>query len=69
MNQKKAKSLRKEYRKEVEHFLKEGGLYELMELIIKPKPRWVPSRLWTWMTGFFINIQEDTGDAGEKTTN
>ena len=68
MNQKKAKSLRKEYRKEVEQFLKEGGLYELMELIIKPKPRWVHKRVWTWMAGFFINIQEDTGDAREKTT-
>lgn len=68
MSNKKAKGLRKQYRKDVEKFLKNGGLYELMELIIKPKPRWISSGLWKWMAGFFINIQEDTSDAGKKTT-
>ena len=63
MSQKKAKGLRKQYRKEVEAFLKNGGLYELYEIIIKPKPRWVHKKVWAWMAGFFINIQEGTGDA------
>lgn len=66
MNQKKAKGLRKEYRKEVEDFLANGGLYELYELIIKPKPRLMPKRLWMWAMKFFINVQEDSKDAGEK---
>ena len=68
MSDKREKKLRKQYRKEIEEFLVKGGLYELMELIIKPKPRWVHQKVWTWMAGFFINIQEDEGNAREKIT-
>ena len=67
MSGKKAKGLRKQYRKDVEDFLKNGGLYELFELIIKPKPRFVPK--WVWMFGMriFINVQEDSDNAGKTT--
>lgn len=63
MNQKKAKGLRKQYRKDVEDFLKDGGLFELFELIVKPKPKWIPQ--WVWMKGMriFINVQEEPTDA------
>ncbi|MCK5606706.1 hypothetical protein KAR91_32690 [Candidatus Pacearchaeota archaeon] len=63
MNQKKAKGLRKQYRKEVEDFLKNGGLYELYELIVKPKPRWIPQWLWLLGAKVFINIQEEPENA------
>ena len=66
MSQKKDKGLRKQYRKDVKDYLENGGLYELFELIIKPKPRGVPKWLWMWAMKFFINIQEDSRDAGAK---
>jgi hypothetical protein len=67
MSDKKAKGLRKQYRKDVQYFLENGGLYELFELIIKPKPRFVPK--WVWMLGMriFINVQEDSDNAGKRT--
>lgn len=66
MSDKKAKGLRKQYRKDVKYFLENGGLYELFELIIKPKPRFVPK--WVWMFGMriFINVQEDSDNAGKR---
>ena len=67
MSGKRDKQLRKQYRKDVEEYLKNGGLFELFELIVKPKPRWVPRWLWLFGTGIFINIQEEGDDAGTKT--
>ena len=51
----------------MQYFLENGGLYELFELIIKPKPRFVPK--WVWMLGMriFINVQEDSDNAGKRT--
>ncbi len=66
MSEKRAKKLRKQYRKDVGGFLENGGLYELMELIIKPKPKYVPLKLWMWLASFFINVQEDGDHAGDK---
>jgi hypothetical protein len=59
MSAKRNKKLRKEYRKEVEEFMKNGGLMELYSLIIKPKPRWMPKWMWMFCVKLFINVQED----------
>ena len=67
MSDKKSKKLRKQYRKDVEDFLNDGGLFELFELIVKPKPRWMPKWFWMWAMKFFINVQEDWGNAGDRT--
>ena len=66
MSQKKDKKLRKQYRKDVEDFLKDGGLYELYELIVKPKPRFVPKWLWMFGVKIFMNVREDSKDARDK---
>jgi len=66
MSGKRDKKLRKEYRKEVEEYLKNGGIFELFELIVKPKPRWVPQWMWMFGVKIFMNVQEDPKDAGEK---
>lgn len=67
MNSKKAKSLRKEYRKQVNDFMDKKGLLELFQLIVKPKPRWMPK--WMWLKGIkiFINVQEDWNYGNEET--
>jgi hypothetical protein len=67
MNQKKSKGLRKQYRKDVQYFLENGGLYELFELIIKPKPRFTPKWVWMFCMRIFINVQEDSDNAGKRT--
>ena len=69
MSQKKDKALRKQYRRDVQDYLTDGGLFELYSLIIKPKPRFLPKWIWVIVMGWFINIQEDTKDAGEKVSN
>jgi len=63
----RAKKLRKEYRKEVQDYLMDGGMYEIFQMMIKPKPRGVPNFLWLWAMKFFVNIQEETDNAGKKT--
>jgi hypothetical protein len=64
MRQQQSKKLRKEYRKQVNEYLEHQGLLELFQLIVKPKPKWVPKRLWIWGIKCFINVQEDWKYAG-----
>jgi hypothetical protein len=64
MRQQQSKKLRKEYRKQVNEYLEHQGLLELFQLIVKPKPKWVPKRLWIWGIKRFINVQEDWKYAG-----
>ena len=65
MNGKKAKQLRKEYRKQVNQYMDSQGLLELFQLIVKPKPKYVPMRIWMWGMKKFINTQEDWNYAGD----
>jgi hypothetical protein len=64
MRQQKSKKLRKEYRKEAQKYMDSQGLLELFQLIVKPKPGWMPK--WMWIRGIkiFINVQEDWNYAG-----
>jgi hypothetical protein len=64
MRQQQSKKLRKEYRKQVNEYLEHQGLLELFQLIVKPKPKWVPKWLWVWGIKRFINVQEDWKYAG-----
>ena len=67
MGEQQAKKLRKEYRKQIDGYMENGGLLELFALIVKPKPRWMPKWMWMWGIKIFINVQEDWNYAGKET--
>jgi hypothetical protein len=56
MNLKKAKKIRQEFRREFAKSAREMG--ERVGNAMKPKPRFIPWRLWLWGAGIFIKIKK-----------
>lgn len=50
------KNLEKEYKNKLKN-----SQDEMLELFfkstLKPKPRFIPGRLWKWLASFFLNIK------------
>ena len=55
MNEKKSKKIRQLYRKEVRKEANEMG--RLIGNAMKPKPKWIPWRIWIWGASIFIKIK------------
>lgn len=51
-----AKAAHKIYRKEMKKEAEEMG--KAIGNVMKPKPKYVPWRLWMWGLGFFIKIKK-----------
>lgn len=51
-----AKKARAIYRKEMRKEAQQLG--QLLGNALKPKPRWVPWKVWMWALGFFIKIKK-----------
>lgn len=51
-----AKKARKIYRKEMKREAEAMG--KLLGNVLKPKPRWVPWRVWMWGLNIFIKIKK-----------
>lgn len=56
MNAKEAKKIRKLFRKTAEQEAKEMG--KIIGNAMKPKPKFIPMRLWLWGAGLFIKIKK-----------
>jgi hypothetical protein len=59
MNAKLSKKLRKEARKEVrsiERDIEQKTFQEFFNNTLKPKPRYVPLKLWIWGAKIFLNL-------------
>lgn len=54
--QKVARKARKIYRKEMKKEAEEMG--RTIGNILKPKPKYIPWKLWLWGMGFFIKIKK-----------
>jgi hypothetical protein len=55
-SKKLAKLARKYYRRDVRDTA--IALGKTLGNAMKPKPRWVPMRVWLWAAGFFIKIKK-----------
>lgn len=59
MSQRKEKRARKILRDEIKKYQADTRqLITENAKIIKPKPKWMPMRVWMWMLGFFINLRK-----------
>lgn len=56
MNSKQAKKLRQCYRRDVQK--QAGEMANLIGNAMKPKPKFIPWKLWLWAAGFFIKIKK-----------
>lgn len=56
MNEKKAKKIRQIYRRDVQQRARE--LAELVGNAMKPKPKYIPMRVWVWGASIFIKINK-----------
>jgi len=56
MSEKRAKKIRQIYRKEVKKNAQE--MAQIIGNAMKPKPRWIPWKVWLFFVGFFIKINK-----------
>lgn len=55
MSGKQSKKVRQYYRRDLKKAAKENA--EMLGNAMKPKPKYIPWKLWLWMIGFFIKIK------------
>lgn len=55
MNSKTARKTRQLYRRTVRKTAQ--GLGKELGNAMKPKPKWIPGKMWMWMLGFFIKLK------------
>jgi len=56
MNGKQSKKIRREARRVYANAAME--MAKLYENILKPKPKWIPEKIYIWILGFFIIIKK-----------
>ncbi len=55
MGQHQDKKMRKEIRKEAKRIVKRNA--DVLRKHLKPKPSWIPWKVWMWGIGFFIDYK------------
>lgn len=54
MSNRANRRIRKEIRTQLKHSF--GSIEEQLQVIMKPKPHWMPKRVYTWLARMVVNV-------------